>query len=199
MRPSPPWLSREDDLGREQRFGEALIAPLLLAGAVGEHGQRPGGRRRLQRPEQVRQLGRRPAHAGISCVIARQRPDLDLDLVALAAPGALALELGLMRRVGDRQAAGEAAAVPAGELAGVQDDRGHLALGDAHLDAAPGERAGRSSSRCDRPARTAAAATRTTIRRSLSGSTPRQRPHPPALLDQPLGRDGADRAMHPLG
>ena len=54
------------DLGGEQRLGEALIAPLLLAGAVGEHRQRPRGGRRLQRAEQVRQLGRGPAHAGIN-------------------------------------------------------------------------------------------------------------------------------------
>jgi hypothetical protein len=50
----------------EQRFGEALIAPLFLAGSLGEHGQRPGGRRRLQRPEEVRELGGGPAHAGIT-------------------------------------------------------------------------------------------------------------------------------------
>jgi hypothetical protein len=40
--------------------------------------------------------------------------------MALTAPGPLALELRLMRRVGDRQAAGEAAAVRASPaLAGV--------------------------------------------------------------------------------
>jgi hypothetical protein len=44
------------DLGREQRLGEALIAPLLLARALGELGERAGGGRRLQRPEQVRKL-----------------------------------------------------------------------------------------------------------------------------------------------
>src|SRR4051794_26142049 len=54
------------DLRGEQRFGEALIAPLLLAGALGEHRQRPGGRGRLERAEQGRQLGRGPAHAGIT-------------------------------------------------------------------------------------------------------------------------------------
>ena len=43
-------------LGRQQRLGEALIAPVLRAGALGELGQRPGGGRRLQRPEQVREL-----------------------------------------------------------------------------------------------------------------------------------------------
>ena len=44
------------DLGLEQRGGELLIAPLLGAGALGELGQRPGGRGRLQRAEQVREL-----------------------------------------------------------------------------------------------------------------------------------------------
>ncbi len=43
-------------LGREQRLGEALIAPLLRPGPVGELGQRPGGRGRLQRAEQVCEL-----------------------------------------------------------------------------------------------------------------------------------------------
>ena len=42
------------DLGLEQRGGELLKAPLLLAGAVGELGQRPRRGRRLQRPKQVR-------------------------------------------------------------------------------------------------------------------------------------------------
>jgi hypothetical protein len=51
------------DLGLEQHLGEALVAPLLLARAVGELGQRPRRGRRLERPEQMRQLGRRPAHA----------------------------------------------------------------------------------------------------------------------------------------
>ena len=90
MRPSPPWLSRRGDLGREQRLGEALIAPLLLAGAVGELRQRPRGGRRLQRAEQVRQLGRRRGSCRDQLVVAGQRPDLDVDLVALAAPRALA-------------------------------------------------------------------------------------------------------------
>ena len=45
------------DLGREQRLGEALIAPLLLARALGELRQRARGGRRLERAEQVRELG----------------------------------------------------------------------------------------------------------------------------------------------
>ena len=45
------------DLGREQDLGEALIAPLLLARTLGELGQRARGGRRLQCPEQVRELG----------------------------------------------------------------------------------------------------------------------------------------------
>jgi hypothetical protein len=44
-------------LGLEQRGGELLEAPLLLAGTVGELGQRPGGGRRLQGAEQVRLRG----------------------------------------------------------------------------------------------------------------------------------------------
>ena len=51
------------DLGLQQRRGELLIAPLLGAGAVGELGQRPRRGRRLERAEQVRELGRRAAHA----------------------------------------------------------------------------------------------------------------------------------------
>lgn len=72
--------------------------------------------------------------------MARERTDLDLDFVPTAAPGAGLLKLGLMRRVGDREAAGEVATMPAGELAGVQHHAGELLLGDAQLDAAPGER-----------------------------------------------------------
>src|SRR3954463_4084319 len=54
------------NLRREQRFGEALIAPLLLAGALGEHGQRPGRRGRLEPTEQVREFSDGAAHAGIT-------------------------------------------------------------------------------------------------------------------------------------
>ena len=50
-------------LGLQQRGGELLVAPFLGAGAVGELGQRPRGGRRLQLAEQVRELGRRAAHA----------------------------------------------------------------------------------------------------------------------------------------
>jgi hypothetical protein len=53
------------DLSGEQGFGEALVAPLLLARAVGELGERAGGGRRLQLPEQVRELAGL-GHAGIS-------------------------------------------------------------------------------------------------------------------------------------
>ena len=77
-----------------------------------------------------------------------------------------------MRRIGDRQPAGEHAPVPGGELAGVQHDRGHLGLRDADLDAAAQRTPGRSSSRCDRPGRTAAPAPATTWRRSMSGIRP---------------------------
>jgi len=50
------------DLGPEQRLGEPLIAPLLLAGPVGERGQRPGRGRRFQRAKQMRELRRCAAH-----------------------------------------------------------------------------------------------------------------------------------------
>src|SRR6266700_1183066 len=39
------------DLGGKERLGEALVAPLLGAGALGQLRQRPRRRRRLQRPE----------------------------------------------------------------------------------------------------------------------------------------------------
>jgi hypothetical protein len=51
------------DLGLHQGGGELFIAPVLLAGAVGELRQRPGRRWRLQRAEQVGELRRRAAHA----------------------------------------------------------------------------------------------------------------------------------------
>jgi hypothetical protein len=53
------------DLGRQQGFGEALVAPGLLARPLGELRQRPGGGRRLQLAEQVGELGGL-RHAGIS-------------------------------------------------------------------------------------------------------------------------------------
>jgi hypothetical protein len=53
------------DLGRQQRLGEALVAPVLLARPPGKLGQRPGGGRRLEPAEQVGELGRL-GHAGIS-------------------------------------------------------------------------------------------------------------------------------------
>lgn len=61
-------------------------------------------------------------------------------LVALSTPFALALELGLMGWVSDRQAAGEHTLVPGRELAGVEHDRGDLGLRHADLDPATGER-----------------------------------------------------------
>ena len=53
-------------LGGEQRLGEAFIAPLLFAGTVCQHRERAGGRRRLERAEQVREFGGGLGHAGIS-------------------------------------------------------------------------------------------------------------------------------------
>ncbi len=51
------------DFGLEQRLHEPLVAPLFLAGALGELGQRPGRGGRLQRAEQVRELGLLAHHA----------------------------------------------------------------------------------------------------------------------------------------
>jgi hypothetical protein len=45
------------DLGLKQRLGEALVAPLLGPGALGQLRQRPGRGRRLQRPEEEGELG----------------------------------------------------------------------------------------------------------------------------------------------
>ena len=50
-------------LGLQQRRGELLEGPLLGAGSVGELGQRPRGRRRLECPEQMREFRRRAGHA----------------------------------------------------------------------------------------------------------------------------------------
>jgi hypothetical protein len=52
------------DLGLQQRLGEAFEGPFLGAGAVGELGQRPRRRRRLQRAEEEGELRR--GHAGMS-------------------------------------------------------------------------------------------------------------------------------------
>jgi N-methylhydantoinase B/oxoprolinase/acetone carboxylase alpha subunit len=46
--------------------GDILRLETSGGGGFGEPRQRPRGRRGLQRAEQVRQLRRRPAHAGIS-------------------------------------------------------------------------------------------------------------------------------------
>jgi hypothetical protein len=54
------------DLGAEQDLGEPLIAPLLFAGPVGEHRQRPARGGRFQGAEQVCELGRGLGHAGIT-------------------------------------------------------------------------------------------------------------------------------------
>ena len=123
-------------------------------------------------------------------------PDLHLDLMALATPGALALEHGLMRGVGQRQAAREHPAVPARQLAGVQHRGGDVLLGDAHLDPATGERgidgvvvAIHPHERLGRDADDVAAVG--------VGHLSRQRPHLFAFLGQPLRGDRSDRAVHP--
>ena len=59
---SPPCASLDATSVCEQRLGEALVAPLLGPCALGQLRQRPRRRRRLQRPEQVAELG-------LSCVM----------------------------------------------------------------------------------------------------------------------------------
>jgi hypothetical protein len=54
------------DLGLKQRLREALVAPFLRPGPLGQLRQRQRRRRRLQRPKQERELGRSGGHAGIS-------------------------------------------------------------------------------------------------------------------------------------
>ena len=53
------------DLGGEHRLEELLVRPLLFAGPLGELGRRSGRGRRLERAEEVGELGGL-AHAGIS-------------------------------------------------------------------------------------------------------------------------------------
>src|SRR4051794_31978065 len=50
-------------LGLQERRGELLERPFFGAGAIGELGQRPRSRRRLEGMKQVRALGRWAAHA----------------------------------------------------------------------------------------------------------------------------------------
>ena len=54
------------DLGGQQRLGEPLIAPGLLPSPLGQGGQRTRRGRRLERAEQVRELGGGLGHAGIN-------------------------------------------------------------------------------------------------------------------------------------
>ena len=134
------------DLGLQQRGGELLIAPLLRAGAVGELGQRPRRGRRLQRAEQVRELGA----SGGSCdqrVIARpasgpRRPARAPRRSARWALSARACSSAVIVRclANDR-------GVPAGQLAGVQRDREDLALGRRAPRRGGRPAAGRASSR----------------------------------------------------
>jgi hypothetical protein len=45
------------ELGGKERFGEALVAPLALAGALAQARKRPRRPGRLERPEDVSELG----------------------------------------------------------------------------------------------------------------------------------------------
>ena len=113
---SDPRLAAVRRPGRRSRSTAALRRTAhssipLSAGALGELRQRPGGRRGLHRPEQVRELGG-GAHA-ISRVIDGERALLDERLVrAVVAVLAVALpeRPGVLQR-GDRAVLGEAALV----------------------------------------------------------------------------------------
>jgi hypothetical protein len=72
-------------------------------------------------------------------VIDGQGTLLDVDLVSLPAALTLVLELALMRGVDDRLETREDPGVLSSELAGIQDDRGDLALGDADFDTPSGK------------------------------------------------------------
>jgi len=116
----------------------------------------------------------------------------------LTAASALALELGLVRRVGERQPAGEHAPVPARKLTRVERSRGDVLLGDADLDAAADE------PWVDRVV--VAIDPHIRLRRNAEHLAairvrhPDHRSHPLALLHQSLRWDGADRAVHaPVG
>jgi hypothetical protein len=67
-----------------------------------------------------------------------RRSGLDFNLVPLTSTCSLPFELALMRRIGERRAAREGAAVPARSLARVQHPGDHLRLGDSHLDTPAG-------------------------------------------------------------
>src|SRR5206468_7010023 len=89
------------------------------------------------------------------------------------------------------------ATMPARQLAGVEHRGAYIGLRDADLDAAPGE------PRVDGVV--VAIDPRIWLLRDAdhgpaiqSGQPPGQRAHPQPLLDEPLRRDGPDRAMHPL-
>src|SRR4051812_2780730 len=98
-----------------RRSAHSSRTPRALARrAVGAPARRPGpSGRGTGAPAQTP-----PGSCRDQSVVARQRPDLHVDVVALAAPGALQLELRLVRRVGDGQAAGERPAMPARQLTG---------------------------------------------------------------------------------
>ncbi len=102
-----------------------------------------------------------------------------------------------MRRIDKGEPAGEHSAMAGRHLAGIEHDRGDLALGNADLDAAPSEgRVDRVVVAIDPDER---------LRRHPDdrsavdvGHARGERPHPRTLLDKALRGDRADRPMHPV-
>jgi hypothetical protein len=82
------------DLGGEQRLGEALVAPVLLARSIGQLRQRSRRGWRLERPEQVCKLGGL-RHAGISRSLAGQRAQLDRPIAGFGEAAVVLLALSV--------------------------------------------------------------------------------------------------------
>ncbi len=126
-------------LGLQQRLHEPLVAPLLRPGAVGQLRQRSGGRRRLERSEQVRELGLLSHLRRVRNPV-EHRQIADLDVLARRRLAGLAsqpqpLERCLVGGVGELLSRGEHTPMLGGQLAGIERDRDDLMLRDAHLDA----------------------------------------------------------------
>jgi hypothetical protein len=126
------------DLGLEQRGAKALVAPILLASAVGELGQRPGraGALSARKSWASSASGRVMRSAGHRRPASEPRPGAGAPLALKAL---LFEPAGVLER-GDRPLLGKRTRVMAGELAGVQGDREVLAVADADLDLASDQR-----------------------------------------------------------
>ena len=181
------------DLGLEQRGGEPLISstpPARARSASLGSARAAAGALRARNRCASSVVGRLMR----SAVIAGQRTDLDVGL-APSALVALGLERAGVLERGDRAVLGERRGVAAGQLAGVQRDRGDLAIGDPGLDAPPDQ------PRVERVVAGVEAQVwvrrhPSTQRRSMSGGV-RQRRHHRAFLDQPVDRAAAQRLVLP--